>query len=242
MAMAVRGTGPYPTPLPLRTITVLPQFDQMGFAVAERLGLHTLQDVAERRLPLRVSVRGQRDHSVHLIMNVVLAEHGFSLDDIVSWGGEVRFDPSLPFTEERMGAAKRGEIDAIFDEAMPSFATDALGNGMQFLGIDEDHLGRLEAMGLRRAPINAADYPGVKEDVWGIDFSGWPVFVREDLDPDIIMKFCAGLEARKDRIPHFGTPGPLPLREMCTDTRDAPMMAPLHPVAEEFWRAKGYLS
>jgi TRAP-type uncharacterized transport system substrate-binding protein len=241
MAMAVRGTGPYPNPLPLSTITVLPQFDQLGFGVAERTGLRSLRDIAEQKYPLKVSLRGQRDHSVHLITNVVLQAHGFTLDDIVTWGGEVRYDDGLPYTDARMGAARRGEIDAIFDEAMPSFADEALSIGLRFLGIDEEHLQKLEAMGLRRIGITKEEFPALHEDVWSIDFSGWPVFVRNDLDENIITKFCAALEARKDRIPHFGTPGPLPLREMCTDTRDAPMMVPLHPAAERFWRSQGYL-
>ncbi len=241
LAMAHRGTGPYPEALPLRTITVLPQFDQLGFAVAERTGLKTLRDLAERRYPLKVSLRGQRDHSVHMITNVALNAIGVSLDDIVAWGGEVRYDPGLPYTDARIGAARRGEIDAIFDEAMPSFAPKALDIGMRFLGVDEEHLRQLEEMGLRRVAITREEFKALPEDIWSVDFSGWPVFAREDLDEGIIAKFCAALEARKDRIPHYGTPGPLPLRDMCTDTRDAPMMVPLHPAAERYWRQQGYL-
>ena len=105
----------------------------------------------------------------------------------------------------------------------------------------EEHLRRLEETGLRRVAITREEFKALPEDIWSVDFSGWPVFVREDLDEGVIAKFCAALEARKDRIPHYGTPGPLPLREMCTDTRDAPMMVPLHPVAERFWRQQGYL-
>lgn len=33
----------------------------------------------------------------------------------------------------------------------------------------------------------------------------------------------------------------LPLDRMCRDLPDAPMGVPLHPAAERFWRAQGYL-
>src|SRR5437588_657300 len=90
------------------------------------INLREQGDEAERHYPLRVSLRGQRDHSVHMVTNVVLSTLGISLDDITAWGGEVRYDDGLPYTDARMGAARRGEVDAIFDEAMPSFADDAL--------------------------------------------------------------------------------------------------------------------
>jgi len=48
------------------------------------------------------------------------------------------------------------------------------------------------------------------------------------------------LEARKDRILWQGQ-GPLPLEHMCRDTPEGPLDLPLHPAAERFWRAQGYL-
>jgi TRAP-type uncharacterized transport system substrate-binding protein len=49
------------------------------------------------------------------------------------------------------------------------------------------------------------------------------------------------LEARKDSI-GWQEPGPLPLELMCRDTPDAPLVIPLHPAAERFWRERGYLA
>src|SRR5688500_16243199 len=56
-AMAVRGTGLFPSPLPVRTVAVMPSWDRMGFAVSERSGLQSLTDIKERKYPLRVSIR-----------------------------------------------------------------------------------------------------------------------------------------------------------------------------------------
>ena len=39
LGMALKGRGPYKTPIPLRSIMVIPQFDQLGFAVTAKTGL-----------------------------------------------------------------------------------------------------------------------------------------------------------------------------------------------------------
>jgi TRAP-type uncharacterized transport system substrate-binding protein len=240
LAQAYRGTGPYAEPLPLRVITVIPSLDQLAFAVTARTGISSLADIRERRYPLRVSVRGQRDHSVHFIVKQVLAAVGFSLEDLVDWGGEVRYDPGLPDTPHRIGAVQRGEIDAIFDEAVNAWAHEALELGMRFLPLDEPLLRHMEGLGYRHGVIAKAEYPALPADVPALDFSGWPVFTRADAPDELITALCRALEARKDRIPWQGQ-GPLPLEHMCRDTPEGPLDLPLHPAAERFWRAQGYL-
>lgn len=240
LAMALRGAGPYKTPIPVRAIMVIPQFDQFGFAVSEGTGLTSLRDLKEQQYPLKVSLRGQRDHSVHMIASQVLQTYGMTFDDLVEWGGQVRYDAEFPNGPNRIGAAERGEIDAIFDEAMPMFANRALELGMRFLPVDEPELQKLEAMGLRRVAITKEEFPGMPGDVWTVDFSGWPVFCLESTPNDMVSAFCAGLEARKDRVPWYGE-GPMRLDWMVQDTREAPMLIPLHPAAEAFWKQQGYL-
>src|SRR3984885_12982711 len=125
LGMALRGRGPYKQPIPLRSIMVIPQFDQLGFAVTGKTGLKTLGDLKRTRYPLKVSLRGQPDHSVHLICNHVLSAYGITLDDIVSWGGKVVYNEGMPNGPERLGAVARGELDAVWDEALPRFAAQA---------------------------------------------------------------------------------------------------------------------
>jgi TRAP-type uncharacterized transport system substrate-binding protein len=240
LAMAVRGRGPYKQPLPLRAITVLPQFDQLGFAVAESTGLKTLADLKKAQYPLKVSLRGQPDHSVHMICSQVLAAYGMSFEDIERWGGKVVSAPETPDGPNRIGAAERGEVDAVWDEALNMFAPKAIQLGMRFLAVDEPQLQALEADGLRRVAITAAEYPGLVEDVWTVDFSGWPVFCLESAPDDMITAFCEALEARKDRIPWYGQ-GPFRTDLRCKDTDEAPVCIPLHPAAERYWKSLGYL-
>jgi TRAP-type uncharacterized transport system substrate-binding protein len=238
--MALRGRGPYKQPIPLRSIMVIPQFDQLGFAVSGKTGLRTLADLKRTRYPLKVSLRGQPDHSVHLICNHVLNAYGMSLDDIVSWGGKVVYTEGMPYGPDRLGAVKRGELDAVWDEALPLFAPQSIEMGMRFLAVDEPQLKALEADGLMRAAITDEEYPGLGETVWSIDFSGWPVFCLASASEELIYNFCAGLDARRDRVPWYGT-GPMPLDQLCKDSKEGALYLPLHPGAERFWRERGYL-
>lgn len=236
LTLALNGKGPFREPIPVRTIAVIPSLDQFGFAVASSTGLTSLSEIRDRRFPLRVSMRAQPDHSDYFIVKEVLGALGFSLDDIASWGGQLHqhgFPPDV-------GAVERGEADAIFDEAIETWADRAVGAGMRFLPLEEPLLRQMEDLGFRRAPMTPAQYPAIEADVMTLDFSGWPVFTHADVPDEIVRAFCAALEARKERIPWQGQ-GPLPIERMCFDAPDTPLTAPLHPGAESYWRERGYL-
>jgi len=239
LTLAYKGKGPFKEPIPVRVITVIPSLDQFAFAVTGRTGLTSLSDLRDRRYPLKVSLRDQRNHSDHFVINQILSEAGFSLDDITSWGGTVRYDPGIP-SQNRIGLVERGEVDAIFDESIDSWGDRALDLGMRFLSFGEPILKRLETMGFRRATITKADHPKLSADIETLDFSGWPIFTHANSPDAMVAAFCEALEARKESIPWQGE-GPLPLEQMCRDTIDGPLDIPLHPAAESFWRAKGYL-
>jgi TRAP-type uncharacterized transport system substrate-binding protein len=240
LTMAHRGRGPFTEAIPVRAIAVIPTQDQFAFAVSEKTGLESFTDLRERRYPLRVSLRGQKRHSVHLVVKEVLAQAGITLDDLVSWGGQVRYDEGMPDGRNRLGAAQRGEVDAIFDEAVKRWTNQALDAGMRFLPLEEEHITRLEEAGFRRATLSKALYPKLPGDVTTVDFSGWPIFTHADVPDDIVRSFCIALDNRKDRIPWQGE-GPLPLERMCEDNPEGPLDVPLHPAAEIYWRERGYL-
>jgi len=240
LALAVRGTGPFTTPIALRAITIIPSPDQLAFAVTERTGLKSLREIRARRPPLRVSLRGQKDHALHPVVDEVLKAAGFSLDDIVSWGGQVRYDDGLPQTDNRLGAVARGEVDMVIDEAVRGWLNSAAGNGMRALPLDEPMLAQLEAIGLRRAVIPKSRYPNLAEDVPALDFSGFAVYTHANVADEVVGAICAALEARKEKI-IWQEPGALPLERMCRDTPAGPLTIPLHPAAERFWRERGYL-
>jgi hypothetical protein len=241
LPLAVRGKGPFKEPIELRAITVIPSPDQLAFAVTEQFKVSSLREIAQRRLPLRISIRGQLDHSLHLVVKEVLTAAGFSFDDIISWGGQVRYDPGLPKNPNRLGAVARGEVDMIIDEAVHNWLNVALDQGMRVLSMDDSMLTQLEGLGFQRALLSKTGYPKLPAAVPTLDFSGFPVYTHANVPDGVVTSVCAALEARKEKI-IWQEPGPLPLELMCRDTPAGPLNIPLHAAAERFWRECGYLA
>jgi TRAP-type uncharacterized transport system substrate-binding protein len=146
----------------------------------------------------------------------------------------------MPYGANRIGAMRRGEVDAIFDEGVSAWGNMALELGMNFLSLDEILLQRLEAAGLRRGLIERKNFPKLAADVATLDFSGWPIYTHRDTPDVLVADFCKALEASKDRIP-WAQKAPLPLAQMVRDTPEGHLELPLHPAAEKFWRESGYL-
>ena len=180
LTLAYRGTGSSALPQPVRVLTVIPSHDQYVFAVKAPIGLRTLEEIAARRLPLRIGLRGQRDHYLHVMLDHVLAAAGFGLADVRAWGGSVRYADLAPPRpgSERFDALLRDELDAIFDEGASGWLGAALDAGMSALGVTEPTLRTLERMGYRRATLARRAFPGLADDVVTLDFSGCPANAR----------------------------------------------------------------
>jgi TRAP-type uncharacterized transport system substrate-binding protein len=240
LALAVNGTGPFKEKLPLRTITTIGSYDQLAIGIHERTGMKSLEDVRDNKYPLKVSVRGQGDHTIHMINDLVMQAAGFSSADLESWGGGLVYHDGLPYPD-RVAAVERGEVDAIFDEAANQWVNHGRESGMTIAPLAEPVIEKLLAMGFKRGTLQKRLAPLLPADVDTIDYSGFVLYTREDTDDDTVRAICAAIEARKDRIPQDQGDGPLPTDRMCQDTPEGPLYAPLHKAAEAYWREQGYL-
>ena len=242
LTMAHRGTGAFDRPKNVATIAVLPHYDQLGFAVASRLGFTSLGDIAARRYPLRVSVRGSIDACTPVMVDVVLRAHGFTLADVRDWGGEISYDQPMPNDPSRIGRLAAGELDAIFDEGVIMWADLVAWAGAGFLPVTEQK--DLQAQGFRRGLLEQSRYPSLPGDIETVDYSGWPIYCRADAPNGLIEKFCRALIARRDTIVwDIGgvSQPPLPLDRMARESPSTPQDVPLHPAAAAIWREHGFL-
>jgi uncharacterized protein len=241
LTMAYRGLPPFDEPQPVRLIGVIPSRDQILFAIRADTGLRTFEEIGARRYPLRIAMRGQPDHCLHLMFAQIALAAGFSVGDLLSWGGAILKKGGVPRPHSvQFQALDRGEVDAIFDEGVSFWLDEALNRDMTILSLADATLGRLEQAGFRRAMIAQAHHERLPADVHTVDFSGWPIFVHEALPYALVTQICAALEARKALIP-WEQDGPLPVERMCRDAPDTPIDVPLHPAAERFWRERRYL-
>src|SRR6185503_6949136 len=57
VTVAYRGKGFYKQKLPLRVLACFPSWDRIALVVSKELGVKSLHDIVQRKIPLRVSTR-----------------------------------------------------------------------------------------------------------------------------------------------------------------------------------------
>ena len=240
--MALLGRGPYRRKIPLRAIGVFPSWDRLVFAVRKDTGISFIEEIKEKRFPLRVSTRtGGKSHATLFAIEEVLKAYGFGLSDIEKWGGKI-LRAGSPSSPERTAHIQSGEADAVFDEGVKSWGDLALKSGMTFLPVKEDVLRRMERMGFARATISRDHYPELEGEIMTLDFSGWLFFC-----PKMLPRGVAHLMARAIDLCHSSIPAdsfdrkPMTMEEFCQGGEGGPLAIPLHPGAKRYYRQKGYL-
>ncbi|HWP57623.1 MAG TPA: TAXI family TRAP transporter solute-binding subunit [Candidatus Acidoferrales bacterium] len=240
--MAVLGKGFYKKKIPLRAIGVFPSWDRLVFAVHPRTGIRSLDDLKEKRYPLRVSTRqGGKYHSTLFAIDRVLEAHAFSLADIERWGGKI-LRAASPSSADRREHIESGAVDAVFDEGVKSWAPLALKAGMRFLGLSDEVLRALESTGYGRAPLGPEHYPQLDRAVETVDFSGWLLFSHRELAHALAYQVAAAVDRAHERLPSDHFDGrPMTMREFCRGGDGGPLTIPLHPGAKKYFAEKAWL-
>ena len=244
LALAYKGRPPFDEPLPLRTIAVFPSWDAVVIAVHESTGITSIEQIRERRYPLRVSTGDTvtppfDEDTTMFTVNTILAAAGFSLDDIRAWGGSIQSVPR-PSHIDRSTAVSTGAVDAIFDEGVLSWGQFAVERGFRFLPIERGVRESVIAAGFDMITMTESRIRGLRHPVSSVDFSGWPMIVHAEMPDDLAYALCEAIEARKLLIPTDNF-RPLDLSQLCSIGEETPRGAPLHPGAERFYRERGYL-
>jgi TRAP-type uncharacterized transport system substrate-binding protein len=240
--MAYLGRGCYKKKMALRAIGVFPSWDRLVFAVRKETGIQSIEEIKEKKIPLRVSTRMTGSLlSTLYIVDEVLKGYGFSLPDIQAWGGRI-LRVRAPSSAERARHLRAGEADAVFDEGLKSWGALALESGMRFLPIRPDVLKRLERLGFTSAPVTRKEFPGLDEPITTVDFSGWPLLCRSDLAPQFAYQMAGAIDSCHQQIPvdHFDR-RPMTMEEFCQGSDGGPLTIPLHRGAKKYYREKGYL-
>jgi TRAP-type uncharacterized transport system substrate-binding protein len=244
VTLAYRGTGPLRGRIALRAIAVFPSWDAMGFAVHASTGITSLEQIKKDRIPLRLSTGpvGKRDlleSPVTFMVSAALKAAGFGVADIVKWGGKVQA-VSRPSHPDRRDGIEKGTVNAVFDEGIKSWGQTVLDHGFRYLPIEGAVLKKLKALGYRAGVVPKSQFKGLGADVPTIDFSGWPMVVRDDMPDDVAYALCEAIELRREAIPTDNF-RPLDLADLCANNEEAPCDVPLHPGARKFYRERGYL-
>ena len=186
----------HPPPLPLRVVASYPSWDRFVVVAHPRIGITLLAEIKKRRIPVRMPVREDPTHSTLVLLNQILAVHGFTLADIESWGGSFQLN-GPPHDQRRMDAVYVDELDIICDEGIPTMWFDeALKHGMQPITLEDEIFEVMEAIRWRKVTIPAKRFPHLTQDYGSIDFSGWLIYTRAGLDDKTVYKVCAAIHAK----------------------------------------------
>jgi TRAP-type uncharacterized transport system substrate-binding protein len=243
VAMAYRGKGYYKQKLQLRVLGCFPSWDRIALVVDRKLGIKSLFDIAQRKIPLRVSTRlSGVNNGTYFTVSTILSLHGLSFDKIKRWGGTVQ-ECGRPFAPERLRAISKRSLDAVFDEGVSTpggWLDQALENGYEIIPLEARIVKQLEQIGYTRTVLPKSRYPQLDDDLLTVDYSGWSLVTHRWLPNKVAYAAIETIDERQKVIP-VDDDRPLDMRDLCRGTEKCPLQVPLHPGAEKYYREKGYL-
>ena len=245
--LAMKGAEPFKTPHQnLRAIANYPHHDCVLFALSKSTGISSLDELVERRYPLRVATgRKSKDQLdlVSFVVDEVLKQYGGSLELCQDWGGEVTFSGK---TTEGIPLMIAGEVEAVFNEAqmMPMWDQLIAKTDVNFLSVDDEILERLEQkLRLGKVVIGTERFPSLTRDIRTIGFGGWLLFGAAELPDEIAYRVTeAAVNTRQVIEKKYGggkfasLTAEIRPEAMCRDC-----LIPLHPGAESYYVDAGYL-
>ncbi len=238
LTQAYRGTGLYNEPLPVRVIANWPSWDRFVVAVNPSLGLRSLAEIREKRLPLRFSIREDDTHSTRVLIDQLLPLYGYTLEEAQSWGVTLQLN-GPPMDPRRISAIREKSVDVVFDEGIMGWLNVALENGMKPLDLEPDIMQKMVDIGWRKVVLPKSRFPLLDRDYDVIDYSGWPLYTRESLPDEQAYKIAEAFSAREAEFP-WDRDSYTGLNQLGEDTDATPIDVPLHPGAARYYREQGY--
>ncbi len=246
-SLAMKGAGPFNAPHPnLRAIANYPHHDCVLFAVSKATGISSLDELVERRYPLRLATGRKNNDQLDLVSFVVeevLKQYGGSLAMLQDWGGQVTYSGK---TSEGIPLMISGQVEAVFNEAQMMPIWDQLidKTDVDFLSVDEEIIDRLDQkLGLGKVVIGTERFPSLTRDIRTVGFGGWLLFCNAEL-PDEIAHIItqAAIETRHAIEKKYGGGNfPSITSEINPESMCRDCLIPLHPGAEAYYRDCGYL-
>lgn len=235
----------------LRAICALPKRDWYQFVVPASLNVFTIEELIEKKCPIRLAVPPGRTPSGTLsIAHLVFSAYGIDPREIEAWGGKLLIGISSR-PHEHVRRVLIDEADSVFEDgiAVTHWWDLFARREMRILPIKEEALALVSKETGNRATIIAKGwyYGRVPDrDTPTVDASNWSVIVSESMDDELAyllarcaVEYKAELEAEFNMLPLERSSLTYPLfpPNMARDTG----VIPLHKAAERYYREKSYL-
>ncbi|WP_419888054.1 TAXI family TRAP transporter solute-binding subunit [Neobacillus niacini] len=202
---------------------------------AEKYGITSMEDIAEKKPPIRIGVN-QRGNMVEKVNKYVFEAYGISYDDIKNWGGEVFFEAWKPSAE----MMKDNKLDWTGD---PVFAPDATlmelsaTKDILLLPINEKAQKLLnEKMGTPPSVLKASTYKFQPNDINTVN-AGAMIMVDPNMTEDEAYTITKTLVENIESIQALHKD----LVALTPEKMANVAPAKLHPGAEKYFKEKGIL-
>lgn len=231
----------------LRAIGVVPHRDALVLGAIQELGLRTIDDIRDRRVPLRLSVPIPSMMTGHASTHL-LALHGITREGLESWGGRW-IDTESAQDAWRMVAS--GAADAMVNESIPqSFRPLSKARPIRLLQMRQDAVEELQAeLGYRWRQVAAGSVYGQDEPVIGLSWEHWIVVAHESLPDEIGYYLADAFFTDRTRLERqYTADDRLPPDQVSLEAPMNPAVVanevtiPLHAGAERRYREGGVLA
>lgn len=163
--LALEGEYPYDKKLEnLRGISLLDPDSAFHFLVNEKIGLTSIEEIKQRKYPLRISV-SYRGSMMEITSKAVLETYGITYQDIKSWGGEIFYRATRP----ALDAMQDDRIDALTTVAPfpdTNINEASINQKFRLLPLSKEAIEQLNRrLGTYRTTIPTGTYRFLKEEI-----------------------------------------------------------------------------
>lgn len=237
---ALLGEAPYQKPVEgMQALAYVYNWAPMQFIVrkdfAEKHGITSLRDIAEKKPPLRVAVN-QRGNMVEAMNRKIFAACGFDYADIEAWGGQVVFAGS----QEMANLVRDRRIDMFGNGVFAphsSILEAANAVPVEMLSIPEEVIERVSReTGADPYVIPAGAYEWLAADVPTVAL-GAMVLIRQDLPDESVYQLTRALVEDVDVIRSVHKS----MKTLTPRLMASQRVIPYHPGAARYYRESGLL-
>ncbi|MDM9653245.1 TAXI family TRAP transporter solute-binding subunit [Pseudomonas wenzhouensis] len=243
---AVEGKPPYPSKMEnIRGVMRIHNTQLFHFLMnkqaADRYGVHSFADIAEKKPPLTIAINRKGNLQIVEIAKDIMEAHGFTIEDLESWGGSVSWVAS----ETALDQLQDRKADMFFNVR---FAPDArvkeIAHSVDLVWVEADREALQQVAdkwGYETSMIEESTYPELLSSDQ-LTLAQWSVMLAGAHVPEKqVYNFLKALVENQERVQaiHPSMSG-FTAKEAAEITQLKGV--PLHPGAERFYRERGMLT
>jgi TRAP transporter TAXI family solute receptor len=195
---AVEGKVVYPKKIEILTGLVggLDQY-YIGIMATKRSGITSLEEVARKKMPVRIVTQPQGSAS-EASTRLVLEAYGMTYDQIKSWGGSVT-PTATSVVQAQMADGKADVWINMVVAGHPAISELAISTELLFLPMSDQIIKKLEPYGYKKTFLPVKSFKGQDRDV---PLIGWPTILaaRKEVKPEVAYLLTKTIVENKSEL------------------------------------------